>query len=361
MSPESKRGHIAAVVLACLVVTSCQHTQVIDKTGNSVLVLRFATIDTLDPNGQTPAPGIFINALERLSGGRIKVTVTSNFEAGAPAAESDIVRAIAKGEFDGGWPTTRAFGNAGIRGLEPIEAPMVLTSYAAEKAVVKGSAGPALLKTLAGSGVVGLGLTVGPLRRPFSQRPALVDAQAWRGITFRSLNSPTQDATIRALGGIPVEASFNFPDLVTAGTLRGAETDVAQYEINDYGTLLPVAVANEVLWPRMEVLSFSQRRYDSLTSTERGWVQSAAQQAVQASVDYPYDDAAQAGLLCGQGVRFSYATPAQLAALHLAVQPVLDALARDPVTARSLAEVRAAAAPYPTADSFDVASSCLDQ
>ena len=57
---------------------------------------------------------------------------------GAAAAESEIVQAIAAGEVDGGWPTVRAFANAGIPGLQAVEAPMTITSYDAEKELVSG-------------------------------------------------------------------------------------------------------------------------------------------------------------------------------------------------------------------------------
>jgi len=345
-------------VVLSLLTAGCQAAGVTDKTGSDVTVLRFATIDNLDPNGQTPAPATFVNALEQLSGGRLTATVQTDYENGAVTAETDIVKAIASGDLDGGWPATRSFSRAGIRGLEPVEAPLTLTSYAAQRALVTGSAGPALLRTLHGSGVVGLGLTVGALRRPWASAAALVDAEQWRGVTFRSYNSPVQEDTIRALGGVPIRASFDFPDLVRAGSLEAVETDVAQYAVNGYGALLPQAVGNEVLWPRMAVLSISQQRFDSLTSEQQGWLRQAAQQAVRASVDFDYDETTLAAALCTQSVRFTNATTQQLADLRRAVQPVLDALERDPVTGPSMAEVQKVGAEYPSPDVIDVPATC---
>ena len=353
-----ERASIAAVMIFAVSLAACSAGQVSNKTGSDVVVLKFATVDDLNPNGQEPAPGVFINALERLSGGRIKVTVTDDYENGSPTAETDIVKSIATGQIDGGWPATRAFARAGISGLEPVEAPMMLTSYAAQEALAAGPGGAALLKTLDGSGVFGLGLTVGPLRQPWSRTAALVDPARWRGVTFRSYNSPVEDATIRALGGVPIEASFDFPDLVEQGRLQGAETDVAQYDRNGYGPLLPRTVANVVLWPRMEVLALSQKRYDSLTAKQREWVREAAEQAVKASITYPYDETTPAHKVCAEGVRFYSAQPAQLAQLRRAVQPVIKALARNPATASSLADVESAAARFPTADSITLPSNC---
>ena len=237
---------------------------------------------------------------------------------------------------------------------------MTLTSLAAQKALALGPGGTALLKTLEGSGVVGLGLAVGPARRPWAVKDALVDPQSWHGVTFRSYNSPVQEQTIRALGGVPVPASFHFPDLVQAhrATRRGDRRRAVRAQQATAPPLLPHAVGNEVLWPRMQVLSLSQKRFDSLTAKQRGWIREAAQQAVQASADYAYDETTPAARLCAQGVRFIDATPGQLAALRRAVRPVLDALARDPATGPSFAQVEKVASQYPTVDTVDVPSSC---
>jgi len=346
---------VAAVALGA---AGCRAGVVADKAGGSVVVLRFATIDNANPNGHTVAPQAFIDAVERLSGGRLHVDLQQSFESGAAGAESDIVKRLRAGTLDGGWPVTRAFARAGISGLEPIEAPMTLTNVAAERALATGDGGRVLLATLHGTGVVGLGLTVGPLRRPWSTTRPLVAPGAWRSIAFRSYNSPVADSTIRALGGRPTEASFPFPALVRSGRLQGVELDIAQYDHNHYADLLPWVVANEVLWPRMLVLSLSQKRWSTLTKRQRGWLTEAAQTAVSASAAARYDEAPLAAGLCTFGVRFVDATPAEVTAMRRAVQPVIAALAADPETAPGLAAVQAAVQTHPGVDGVHVPSRC---
>ena len=90
----------------------------------------------------------------------------------------------------------------------------------------------ALLAKLDGTGVVGLGLTVGALRRPFAAQKPLLAPADWHGINFRTFNSPVQAETITALGAVPVNAGFEWTDEILAGRLRGAEFDVAQYAAN---------------------------------------------------------------------------------------------------------------------------------
>jgi TRAP-type C4-dicarboxylate transport system substrate-binding protein len=329
---------LAGLMLAA-VLTGCAGTGTVDKTGGDVTVLDFGTIDTLNPNGEIVAPEVFVAAVSRLSGGRLRISVEDHYGDGAAAAESDLVAALARGELDGGFPASRAFSRAGLRGLEPIEAPLTLTTYGAQRSLVTGPAAGRLLATLDGSDVVGLGLAVGPLRRPWSTTAALVEPGRWRGVPVRAFHSPVQDSAYRALGALPVEASYTFPDLVRTGALRAVETDVAQYARNGYGKLLPALAGNVVLWPRMVVITMSRIRYDALTGREREWLRAAAVEAVRASAAHPYDNSAITRRLCRQGVRVSDASASQLAALRRAVRPVLDALASDPATAPSLAEV----------------------
>jgi TRAP-type C4-dicarboxylate transport system substrate-binding protein len=347
-----------ALLAVCLVLVACTQPAAVDKTGSDVVTLHLASIDTLNTNGQMVAPGVFIDKLKELSGGRIAVTVQHDYDAGAATAETDMVRAIAAGTLDGGWPGTRAFSRAGVRGLEPVEAPMALSSYAAEKAVVTGPEGQALLDTLSGSGVLGLGLAVGPLRRPWSVDRPLVDPRSWRGTTFRSYNSPVADDAIKALGAVPVEAGWTFPTLVRAGQLSGVETDVAQYVHNGYGSLLPDAVGNVVLWPRIFVLAISAKRFAALSAQQQAWVRAAADDAVRASVDLAYEENSLARTLCTLGVRFADATPEQLRRLHEATEPVTERLAKDPATAPSMRAMQSIADRYPDTDELDVPADC---
>ena len=117
------------------------------------VVLRLATIDAVNGNGQAYGPEAFVNNLDAISGGQLQVEVLPEYGAGDAEAESQIVEDIAAGEIDGGWPTVRAFANAGIPGLEAVEAPMTITSYDAEKELVSGPVADTVLSRLEGTGV----------------------------------------------------------------------------------------------------------------------------------------------------------------------------------------------------------------
>jgi TRAP-type C4-dicarboxylate transport system substrate-binding protein len=351
------RAVIAIVILA--MTAACQTTQGADKTGGDTVVLTLATFEGQpNSNGQNHGPAAFVEHLGKVSQGRLKVELKTEYGDEAADAESQVVRAIASGEVDGGWPSTRAFARGWVPGLEVVEAPLTITSYAAQKALVSGPVAGKLLARLDGSGVVGLGLAVGPLRRPFAANEPLLGPEDWKGITFRVFNSPTQADAVRALGATPADLSFSFIDQIKEGTLRGAEFDIAGYEQIGGGTQAGNITANVVLWPKVFVLALSQKRFDTLTSQQQAWVREAAAQAVKASVAAPYDETTAARTLCDGGVRFRDATPGQLRDLRSRFRPVLDKLAADPTSAQLLGDLQAIAAQYPGPEAPAVPASC---
>jgi TRAP-type C4-dicarboxylate transport system substrate-binding protein len=351
------RAVIAIMVLA--MTAACTTTQGSDKTGGDTVVLTLATFEPgPNANGQNHGPEAFVENLGKVSQGRLKVELKTDYGDGAADAESQVVRAIASGEVDGGWPATRAFARAGVPGLEVVEAPLTIATYAAQKALVSGPVAGKLLARLDGSGVVGLGLTVGPLRRPFAAGQPLLAPEDWKGITFRVFNSPVQADAVRALGATPADLSVSFIDQIKEGTLRGAEFDIAQYERNGSGPEAGNITANVVLWPKVFVLALSQKRFDALTSQQQAWVREAAAQAVKASVDAPYEEATAARTLCARGARFHDASPGQLQGLRAKLRPVLDKLAADPTSAQLLGDLQAIAAQHPGPEAPAVPASC---
>jgi len=333
---------VAAGITASLAISGCQAAGT-DKTGGQTLALRLATIDHVNDNGQSPGTQAFVDGLARISGGRLKVQLVENYGDGDPQAETNLVKAIGSGDLDGGWPASRAFASAGMPGLAALEAPMTITSYAAEKAVVSGPTARKLLATLDGSGVVGLGLAVGPLRRPFAAKAPLLGVTDWKGAEFRVFNSPVQHQAISALGATPVDASFDWVDQVRAGTLRGGEFDVAQAVKNGLSADADQVAGNVVLWPKVYVLSLSRTRFDSLTSQQQGWIREAAQAAVQASVAATYDDQSLAEKLCANGIAFRAASPDQLSGLRAAFAPTLATLAADATSGPLLKQIQVVA------------------
>jgi TRAP-type C4-dicarboxylate transport system substrate-binding protein len=346
---------LSITVVTAAAAAACQGHA--DKAGGDTSVLTLATIDQVNANGQAYGPQAFVDGLAAVSGGRLTVRVTEDYGQGAAEAESNLVKAIAAGDVDGGWPATRAFANAGIPGLAAVEAPMTLMSYTAQKELAAAPVASKLMAGLAGTGVVGLGLTVGPLRRPFAADGALLGPEDWRDARVRVFNSPTQTSAMRALGARPANLGFEWIDEVTAANLRAAEFDIAQYAHNHYAAAGNIT-ANVVLWPKMYVLSLSAKRFEALTAQQQGWVRAAADRAVRASIDATYDEATVAKQLCAKGAKFRTANEVQLAGLREKLRPTLDTLTADPANAALLPDIQAIAARHPTPEPLDVPAAC---
>ena len=347
-----------AVAVICLLgaAAACTSNIAADRSGGQVVRLSFATIDGDVNSDPWVGPGTFVDQLEKVSAGRLRVDVSTSY--GDGDAESRLLRAIAAGQVDGGWPATRAFANAGIDGLRAVEAPMTVTNYAAERDLVQGPASAIALKRLDDTGVVGLGLMVGPLRRPFAAKAPLLEPADWRDVRFRVYHSPVEADTVRHLGGVPVDVGYLWVDRIRAGTLQGGDLDVAGYASNGFGTAAGNLPANVVLWPKVGVLTLNRARFNALTEQQQQWLRTAGSRAVRTSLRISFDESAAAQDLCAQGVRIVNATDDQLRALRSAVAPVIDQLADDPVEAPLLDAVQAVAARHPQPETLSVPSSC---
>ena len=358
---ERRRGWVIALVVAVAsTATAACTSSAGDKAGSETVVIRLATIDEVNNNGESFGPEAFVQRLAEVSDGRLKVEVLRNYGDGQADAESRIVQDIAAGEVDGGWPSVRAFADAGIEGVGAVEAPLTIVNYDAERDLVGGPAADEVARLLEGSGVAGLGLAVGPLRRPFAAGAPLLSPDDWAGQAFRVYNSPLQSAAVSAWGGEAVNLGFGeLAGQIADGALRGVELDIAQAFFSGGNPDIGNVTANVVLWPKVFVLAFSQERLDGLTEQQRAWVRQAAEDATQASVDATYDESGAATKLCGQGLRFRSATDDDLQALREALEPVYAELAAGGGAAL-LDMVRESAARHPDAEPIDVPEECAE-
>jgi len=357
---RNRRWLAGVAVLVIGAAAGCADAAPADRTGGHTIVLRLATSDgDLSSPPHYEGPLTFVKELDRLSHGGIRVEVTHDYGHGAGSAESKLVTAIASGDVDGGWPATRAFADAGIHGLEAVEAPLAITNRKALTALVTGKPSERILGELKGSGVVGLALAAGPFRVPMSAQDPLVSVEDWKGVPFRVYNSPVQADAVRALGGEPLAYTHNWHEAVSAGKLRGAELDIAGYATAGTTDVVTDVTANVPLWPKVFVLALSQKRYDALTDQQRVWVRQAAARAGQAAVGASYDDTASVALLCEHGVRVHLATDSQLTGLRTALAPVSARLASNDRTAGVMRVVTDLAARFPGVDVPRIPAGCV--
>ena len=187
-------------------------------------------------------------------------------------------------------------------------------------------------------GLAGLGILPGPLRRPLGFTKPLLAVSDYKGARIGSRPSGVTADMLRALGAIPVTMPRSNSGLGTAG-LTGIEAHAA---LIGQGWDLPGAIltGNVVFEPRPNVVFMNQRAYAALTASQRGVLLRAAAQARHAGIFQGNDAAAAAGL-CQGGTLIVAASPADLAGLRAAVQPVYTMLESNPSTKAYIAQITA--------------------
>ena len=165
------RNRLAALILAAtaaVTVVGCSFRgdSAADKAGGSrePLVLRLA-----NTNGQldfTPTVVAFVDRVEELSGGDLRIEPVNDWGDSASGAEQQVVKDVAAGEIDLGWVGTRVFDTLDVKSFQALTAPMLIDSYALESAVIESGITEQMMRGLDGLGVAGLGVLPDGLRRP---------------------------------------------------------------------------------------------------------------------------------------------------------------------------------------------------
>jgi TRAP-type C4-dicarboxylate transport system substrate-binding protein len=309
MDGMKTRGRLAALVLpaaALLATVACSGGGAgEDKAGGSgkPVVLRLA--NTSGRVNFQPAVADFVQRVEQLSGGDVRIKVVDNWGEFVSDAEQQVVRDVATNDVDLGWVGTRVFDTLGIRSFEALTAPMLINSYALENAVIESGITEQMMEGLDGLGVVGLDILPDGLRKPVGVKRPIVGPSDWRGITFGTLRSKGQAEAIRALGATPAQVFGTArKERIERGTVQGFEMSLWNYQANVMPALAPYVTANVNLWPQMDVLLANPARFAELSDKQRGWLEEAARDAATRSAALADKDAEVLGDACATGAGF---------------------------------------------------------
>ena len=270
------------------------------------------------------------------------------------------MEAIASGDLDGGWPSTRAFAEAGIDGLQRgggadddhqlrrggrrrRRRRWPRTCWTSSRA----RASPA-----SGSRSVRCG---GRSRR----RHRCSSPPTGAASPFRSYNSPVQADAISALGGEPKNIGTEWPDAVAAGELRRRRVRPGAVPLERLGRRDPVrhrerrAVAEDVRpEPQRGAVRLALRRAARLRRSRRSrggrGVGGRPLRRLRAS---PRSCATSAS-------GSSTPTPIRSTRCSEALAPVVQELADDPSTGPILEAIQAIAEEHPDAEPIDVPDDC---
>ena len=279
----------------------------------------------------------FAEAVERLSGGDVRVrflnhwTPTTN-----PREETTTVRGTMRGLSDLCWAGTRAFGCLGVRSLDPLQAPLLIATYAAVAAVCGDALTADMLGPLEALGLVGLAVLPGGLRKPFAFTRRLVDARDYEGTKLRIHESRVADATYRALGAEAVLLSTAEMIEEPEGRVDGMDIQVAA--IASWGYTGSVTY-NVNLWPRTLAIAASRKTFNWLGDPERRLLRDAAHETLTRALDELEHQEERDRDELPARVNVVLASDEQLGALRDRVEPVYEELRADPATRNGLERV----------------------
>ncbi|TFB87388.1 hypothetical protein E3O44_09780 [Cryobacterium algoricola] len=347
------------VALACLVLAGCSAP--VPTATSAPVQLTFASYSGISDDQQA-----FIDDLEKLTDNSVTLRVIENWTPHDDGVESisdevTLTKAVAHGDVDLMFTSNRAFSALGIDGFRSLEAPMLITSRAAEKAIVGGALGQRIRDSVGPSGLTGLAVLPGLLRYPLTADAPLVDPTGWAGKRIVFAHEPAEESvqarTIAALGGSPASVGLHVIDDINADVVQGGTdsiNDLAEGGATPQG---PFMTSNVVLWPNLRVVIANTAMMSRLSLAQRSAVEAAGRDAFDAAM--AADPAVGLGeAACAAAARFGTATPDQLAALRAAVQPVYDWLSADPAEAATLTDLERIVRDHPDADVIDVPEGC---
>lgn len=349
---SSRLTGIAAIGALGLVLSGCVGGE---QTITGIDSLSIATLGPVDSSEQA-----FLDRMNELSEGSIDLQVADNWHgSGAESDEIALAKAVLAGDVDLAWVTVRSLRAIGAKGIDALEAPLLVQTHDQQRAVALGMPAELIENALRNMPVAGLALLPGPIEYPIASGTPLIAPGDWAGRTIQvGASSPAESAAAEALGATPstdgaggaadvvngaVEAATADPrDLIAAGVVEGG----------------PVMTANVALWPRMSVVLINREVLDRLSSRQHGFLDGSVVRAQDIAMSEAPDLSAAVSEACDAGARFGSATEDQITALREAVKPVYSQLSGDPVEAKLLEAVQDAVKRHAGTGELTVSKKC---
>jgi TRAP-type C4-dicarboxylate transport system substrate-binding protein len=309
--------------------------------------LRFADPDDKDRPSQ-PYIDEFLRVVKEASGGAMTVDVL--YGAGATTStgrEKIVTDKVMSGDVELAIAPVRAWSDAGVDSVQALGAPLLIDSDSLATAVATDPLVQPLLDAMSDHGLVGLTVWPEDLRHPFawdSTGGPLLKAADFKGASIWALPSKLQTEVIETLGAKAVYAE-NADTLVADGTIRGAETGLASgaYTLGGF----PTATGDVTLYPKYQVLVAEDSAWSRLTPAQQAVIRKAATAANKVTVTRHPTDAQNAAAYCQAGGRVVLAGPDNVATFVKAVQPMIDRMSQDPLTATAIKAIQALKAATP--------------
>ena len=333
------RNAAGLTAAAALVLAACGGSGG-DKAGGADdaqrVVLRLAVDDR-------PEVEEFAELVERLSEGSVRIEIADGWRVDEPDYEQRTIRDAQQGKVELASVGARIWDTLGVNDFRGLLAPFLLDSLALEGRVLDVSLRDRLLESLEPLGLVGLAVLPGDLRRPAGMTRSLLRPADYRGATIGIREGGVPEATFRALGSVTDVFDGGTGTIFEKG-LDGAEFGillVADNMTGPGGERVRAVTANVTFWPKVDTIVMNRRAFDELSPAQQDVLRRAGQDVFGpqlARIEETEREAIKA--VCQRGLEFVTASPADVAALRAAVQPVYDELERDPWTRQLIGDIR---------------------
>jgi TRAP-type transport system periplasmic protein len=323
------------------------------------VVLRMADLNAGTDLRGTPEIQYFVQRVSDLSGGKMSVKVVYSVGGLATTAEQEVVRDVAAGNFDLGFAGTSVFDTLGVASFQALSAPMLIDSYPLENAVIRSALPATMMAGLAKLDVTGLAVLGDEVRRPVGVRQPILSLADWRGITFGTYQSKTEEAAVRALGAKPGPGFATARDQALASKeLQGFDLNLVFYHQLSEENTAPYITANVNLWPRTIALFANPGRLGKLSASQRHLLTQAAADAAVRSTGLFQDEDPVVRDICQSGGRFADASAADLQALRQRFAPVYASLDADPQTKTMIGQITAMKSSTPAGPALTIPAGC---
>lgn len=346
--------HILAIAALVLAVASCADDEP-DQSDSSTVGGPTAaasrpttsTSDTPTPRVLTvahidgvPEPAItwFAESLADRSAGLLTAEIRSECCGREVDVEQTLLEQVRSGDADLGWVGVRAFAQAGTTAFEPLIAPLLIRSYAAQQAVIESDIANGLLAQLEPLELVGVGLVPGEMRYPMSTGAALTAPSDWTGLSMYTFESAVASTSIAALGAEPRHLGFDDRDAALAdGSIAGLDNALgfhaARLDVFEH------LVVDLPLWPRTSALVAAPTL--ELSGDERRWLAAAVADVAARTTELGDIERAAVAEACALGdLGYANAGPDAIAEFEAAFEPVQAELAGNSSDAATLEALR---------------------
>jgi len=165
----------------------------------------------------------------------------------------------------------------GVTSFQALQMPFLITNYTLEKKVLDSSIEPSMLTGTQKLGLHGLAIHEGGLRKPVSTGACITTLANFKGDKMRVAPGVLLTDSIAALGAVPVPMALSDVYLsLKTGVVSALEANYGLVYTNKFYEVSKCITGNVNLWPFPTVLSINNTTWNSLTSQEQGWINTAA-------------------------------------------------------------------------------------